>query len=389
MRGVGTRHAALLAVLLAAAGCRDAAEPFRPLDRAAPPDGPVLRLTYGPADDRTPVWSAGGDSIYFTTSSWEGNPLAPATIVALAADGMGSLRTVLRNVQDGAGRANWITAPALSDDRIAFVRLRPLLPESPCVGARVCPLSVQLPMVRLQAGELHVRAIDATSGLPEDVILPLEFEGYSQEDDPTAPMGVVAVSDYIPAQLQFATQRRSFFRPSWNAQGTELVVSDGVRLLRWTLGAMEVVPIPGTADGISPAWSPDGEWIAYTRHRRESSVTFTCDYLNEGIPACTERRTIHYSAPPEIVLTRPDGSEERVLGPGEDPAWSPDGAAVFASSDGAIVRIPASGGVPVTVDDTELGIEPAVSPDGTRIAFARVHMDGTLAARDIWIVDLP
>lgn len=395
---------ALVAMPLALTlACRDAAEPFRPDDRAQPADPSFVRLTYGSGDDRVPVWSAGGDSIYFTSSRWEENPLAPATVLALPADGMGALSPLLRNVQEGNAVANWITAPALSKagGRVAFVRLLPLLPDSPCVGKRVCPILANLPMVRLQAGELHARALDASGSLTEDLVLPLRFDGHSVEADPSAPGGAMTVSEYHPSQYQFEAEGRSFFRPAWSPDGSELVVSDGLRLLRWQLGAIDVVAIPGTEDGMVPAWSPDGNWIAYARYARTSSETFICEYQNvlqtdEGpitVTDCVERRTIHWAGQPLIVLVRPDGSEERVLGSGTDPAWSPDGLFVYASSvpggdilADMIVRLPLDGGAATAVPRTEQGIEPAVSPDGRRLAFSR-STGGR--SHDIWVVDLP
>ena len=391
----------LFCVALGAA-CRDASEPFQPVDREAPVDADGLRLTYGVGDDRTPLWSADGDSVYFTTSEWEGNPLAPSTVVALAADGLGSLTTVIRNVQEGVGRTNWIDAPALDETRLAFVRVRPLLEEAPCTAdRRVCPRMESLPMVRLQRAEVHVRAIDATIGLADDQILELLLDGHSEEADSTAPTGVIAVSDYHPFQFQFESEGRAFFRPSWNPDATELVVSDGLRLLRWVPGAAEATPIAGTADGISPAWSPNGDWIAYTRHERLSSETFMCEYETDynvggsivAVTTCLERRTVYETAPPQIVLVRPDGSEQIVLGEGQDPAWSPDGSAVYASvgvaSNEHIVRIPVGGGAATVIPNTEGGIEPAVSPDGARLAFSRSAHAFHGQSRDIWIVELP
>ena len=404
MRRRRTRSIGLGGIVLLGAvafACRDAAEPFRPEDREPSPDDSYYRLTYGAADDRLPVWSADGDSVYYTTSSYEGNPLAPATILAIDAEGMGSIVPLLHNVQEGRTLGSMVTAPAIRGGSVAYIRVPPLLPESPCFATRVCPMTSLMPMVRLTDAALHARALDATHGPDDDIILPLAFAGHSIEADAGAPTGSITVSEYHPFQWQFEAERRAFFRPSWDPDGTRLVVSDGLRLLRWTLGANAAQPIPGTDDGMMPAWSSDGEWIAYARYARTSSITFTCEYqttyMVDTIPVtvtdCVERRTVHFTADPMIVLTRPDGSGQQVLGQGTDPAWSPDGLYVYASArvEGTpmIVRMPLDGGPVTIVPRTEGGIEPAVSPDGRRLAFARSVAPGDPgASHDVWVLEL-
>ena len=119
--------------------------------------------------------------------------------------------------------------------------------------------------------------------------------------------------------------------------------------------------------GSEPAWSSDGERIAF-------------------------RRGTH-GEPGYIYVIRADGSDERRLVEGDEPAWSPDDEQIAYRGDGGIFTINADGsGVPRKIigDETDLpkgeGFrpdlyntgwvrEPSWSPDGERIAFVRVEAD--------------
>jgi hypothetical protein len=96
--------------------------------------------------------------------------------------------------------------------------------------------------------------------------------------------------------------------------------------------------------GSEPAWSPDGQRLAYVRGG-------------------------------QVYVANADGSGETAVGPGRYPSWSPDGGALAVSrTDGLgilqiyVLRL-ADGGATQLTFGTGSALLPAWSPDGTAIVF--------------------
>jgi Tol biopolymer transport system component len=191
-----------------------------------------------------------------------------------------------------------------------------------------------------------------------------------------------------PFQRQYERDRSQIFRPSWSPDGTRLVFSDGQQLLLWTPGDAAATPIPNTQDGVWPAWSPEGDVIAFTRLFREGSHTVDCTCANPSGSQPLQRVVYHdrNQRTGELITIRPDGSDARNLGVGEAPAWTTDGDFILVGRDNEISRIAADGSSATLVPNTAFGFEPALSPDGRWLAFSRRTAPALPKDYDIWVV---
>jgi len=146
---------------------------------------------------------------------------------------------------------------------------------------------------------------------------------------------------------------------------------------------------------ISPAWSPDGQELAYVSFEDQKAIVFAQDV------ASGKRRKIasfrgSNSAPswsPDgqslvVTLSRDGGSQLYIVGRnGENPrritnsqsidtegVFSPDGRFIYFVSDRSggpqVYRVPVAGGAPERVSFTgSYNISPALSPDGRYLAY--------------------
>jgi len=154
------------------------------------------------------------------------------------------------------------------------------------------------------------------------------------------------IESFNPAD--YGLNADKIFRPSWspdgrflawiasgNLQGDESVL--GLAVFDLEQHAVRLLHVYSPAGGGTyphyVAWSPDGAWIAY--------VTY-----GEGPAAGRE---------PNLWVMRPDGSEETFIDVGLEPAWSPDGtrlAYIHSTMQGEIdLRIARSGSWEYSVVD--------------------------------------
>ncbi len=332
------------------------------------------RLTFNVGDDRNPQWSPNGDSVYYSAQGYPGLPLAPGVLVAAPAGG-GTVRPLYRFLHETTLGPQYHVAPAVSPDgqRILFLNVIAEAPPAECrMGDDLCP-GVD---PRIQRANLTVRDIDEASTTPP-VIIAVDLPGRGSRALPEP------YNDHSYPYHELYAVGRIAFTAAWAPDNQRVVFSDGIQLYLWTPGVNAPEPIPGTDHATHPAWSPDGAFIAFMRLRPQSSATSMCG-CSSGQEAWGVLRTHHAMGTRSLELVRPDGSEVIVLGPGEDPAWAPDGS-LYARRERGIARIDIETGMATPVLGTNDGVEPAVSPDGSRLAFTHMPDAG---GSDVWVVDL-
>jgi Tol biopolymer transport system component len=377
-----------LCAALLLSSCRDAAQPFDTDDYGPVSDSVAVRLTWNTRHDQAPIWSANGDSIYYSAGSFPGLGITTEGVLLGVPRQGGPVRVLLPAVQVGVSVSRFFTGAALSSDgrRIAFFDLTVAqLPRCDSLACSAPAASLTQPL--LARGRLRVRNLAAAGS--DDGFLDILFRGRAFDPNRALPFGLTLLDD-LPFQHRFTESRHPSFRPSWSPNGQRLVFSDGTQLLLWQPGSTPT-PIAGTEDGVWPAWSPDGQWIAYTRLARGVADTISCvcyalDPRGEFVIEDVQERTIYSgrSATGTLTLIRPDGSGKRELGAGDGPAWMPDNSALVVARGESLWRVRADSAA-TEIPHTQRGASPAVSPDGRYLAFARLNQG---LDWNIWVLRL-
>lgn len=162
---------------------------------------------------------------------------------------------------------------------------------------------------------------------------------------------------YDTSDAQFTTQRNS------NGSGTSTVCNHSLYIYDMDSGENRRLDVP-VADAYAPAWSPNGDWIAFTGRERTliTALTGMQQYINEYF----------------IYKVRPDGTGFEKLAITAQlgrPSWSPDGQLiVYPNGDRGqeeLYVIEAHTNTParrLTYNSTS-ELTPVFSPDGAHIAF--------------------
>jgi hypothetical protein len=184
----------------------------------------------------------------------------------------------------------------------------------------------------------------------------------------TVPGGnILARVRVTPALRDVARTGANPFGPIAIPGTDDIIYSDGERL--WQASATDTGAAPAPlGEGAYPALSPDGTAFAYARPvGLDSTVqTFT---IPVGLVQCVQTQVEITAASWEVVLRDVDSGDEQVLTEGVEPAFDPLAQRlVVRGSD--LQWFDLSTLTAVSISGTTGAFAPAVSPDGTVLAFS-------------------
>lgn len=167
-------------------------------------------------------------------------------------------------------------------------------------------------------------------------------------------------------------------RLAFAERNSETGTSD-IKLLDLQSGALQQLTNCPESDCDTPVWRPDGQMIAYQR----------VDY-NTGLDALGASPTrvwlLDLTAIP--ATTRPLFADTQLLG--YAPQWSADGAriAVFDNNSRGILVYDFNDDSTVLIPTQAGGGDISLSPDGARVVFPRLIVEGTEARSNLQMADL-
>ena len=133
------------------------------------------------------------------------------------------------------------------------------------------------------------------------------------------------------------------------------------------------------------AWSPDGHKIAFYRHKglwvvnadRTGARQIADADFSGGAPSWSKRGLIAFDRGASIWVVNPKNGKQRLVGPGSQPTWSPDGRRLAYvavpkrgnNTDIFVMRASGSGRKRLTATASLNETQPAWSPGGRWIAY--------------------
>lgn len=132
-----------------------------------------------------------------------------------------------------------------------------------------------------------------------------------------------AAGDVTRFSIEVPSLEQAFTIPlvALSPDGNQVAYAAGGQLYLRTMDQLEGIPLPGTEGGLTPFFSPGGEWIAFWANNELKKVQ-----VSGGLPVTLARGTVSYGG-----------------------SWAADDTILFNESGTGIFRVAASGGAPEIV----------------------------------------
>jgi len=209
--------------------------------------------------------------------------------------------------------------------------------------------------------------------------------------------------------------------PAWSPDGQRFAYTilaggrGGVTVQAMGSGATLQVPGTNTGLNITPAFSPDGRFLAYAHSDESGTDIFLANIADR---CCAQRLTVGRYAdnlsptfspdgrrlafvstragPPQIYVMAADGTDQELLAPfdygatgaSNAPEWSPDGANVVfhreVSGSPQLFLVDVAGRRVRQLTSSGRNEDPSWAPDGRHITF----VSDRSGARQLWVIDI-
>ncbi len=267
------------------------------------------------------------------------------------------------------------SAPAAEPVRAEKKKAAPRRERAPGRRRSLRPILIALAVVVIGAGIIY--AVSATRPTPEaapiDASVGRLVASLGQEGDTE----IVLIKSDGSALARLTRRPGLDIDPAWSPDGQRVAFAAEIAPRQNAVAVIDAngqalnLLMPTAGQNVDPAWAPDGRRIAFAADRDGDFDIFVMPVFG---PQAT--------ADGALNLTRFEGDDRA-------PAWLPDGESIVFQSDREgqvdIYRMDADGSnLRRLTDDPAEDSDPAVSPDGRRVAFVSTR-DGDY---DIFVMDL-